>query len=267
MTASDSLPTTLRRRALRKLLLNALIDWRSLTVLALAGVLFLLRGNTWVFIGGLALWLLISLSVLFNWSRGERVVAEMLSIRFEPRAIRHSDMRRRIRKALEYRSSIEAVVQRTGEGLLRDTLAQTAQEVDDWLANIYSMAQRLDGFYRDRTIQHDLQRVPLEIDKYRRQLKKIDDDETLRQQTQRLLDAKQRQWESLKTLKDAMERAKLYMDNTQAALGTVYSQILLINAKDIESGRARRLRKDISEEIKGLQDVLSAMDEVYQNAP
>jgi len=34
--------------------------------------------------------------------------------------------------------------------------------------------------------------------------------------------------------------------------------------KDIDSGRAQRLREDIAEEIKSLHDVVQAMDEVYQ---
>jgi len=38
----------------------------------------------------------------------------------------------------------------------------------------------------------------------------------------------------------------------------------LIGVKDIDSGRAQRLRDDIAEEVKQLHDVVEAMDEVYQ---
>ena len=61
-----------------------------------------------------------------------------------------------------------------------------------------------------------------------------------------------------------MARARLQMDNALTALGTVYSQMLLIGVKDIDSGRAQRLREDIAEEVKSLHDVVEAMDEVYR---
>ena len=47
-------------------------------------------------------------------------------------------------------------------------------------------------------------------------------------------------------------------------MGTIYSQLLLVGVKDIDSGRAQRLREDITEQVKQLQDVVSSMDEVYR---
>jgi hypothetical protein len=46
-------------------------------------------------------------------------------------------------------------------------------------------------------------------------------------------------------------------------MGTIYTQVTLMGAKDIDSGRSRRLRLEISEEVTELSDVLAAMDEVY----
>jgi hypothetical protein len=39
---------------------------------------------------------------------------------------------------------------------------------------------------------------------------------------------------------------------------------MLAGAKDIDSSRARRLRHEIAEEVTELNDMLVAMDEVYQ---
>jgi hypothetical protein len=38
---------------------------------------------------------------------------------------------------------------------------------------------------------------------------------------------------------------------------------MLVDAKDIDSGRARRLRQEIAGEVTELNDILLAMDEVY----
>jgi hypothetical protein len=46
-------------------------------------------------------------------------------------------------------------------------------------------------------------------------------------------------------------------------MGTVYAQMQLIGAKDIDSGRAQRLREDIVDEVSSLHDIVEAMDQVY----
>jgi hypothetical protein len=56
----------------------------------------------------------------------------------------------------------------------------------------------------------------------------------------------------------------LRLQHTLTAMGTIYSQLLRVSAKDVDSGRASRLREEVAEEVQGLQDVLDSMDEVYE---
>ncbi|HLF25456.1 MAG TPA: hypothetical protein VJG32_03900 [Anaerolineae bacterium] len=267
---TDSSSSPVRERALGAMLANALLDGRGAAALALAVVLSVLLPNPvagwqpWYWwIAGAAAWVIISIAVFANPKTGARVVAEMLRSKFDVSAIKDVESRRCIQKALEYRAQIEAAVGRARQGLLRDNLAETAREIDEWLENIYSLAQRLDAFQSDRTIQQDVQAVPSVLTTYEQRLKTVTD-ERLRRQMQDMYDAKRAQWESLKNLQETMVRARLQMDNTLTALGTIYSQMLLIGVRDIDSGRAQRLREDIAEEIKSLHDVVTAMDEVYQ---
>jgi hypothetical protein len=60
-----------------------------------------------------------------------------------------------------------------------------------------------------------------------------------------------------------MERAELQLDDTLSAMGTIYAQMQLIGAKDIDSGRAQRLRQDIADQVHSLHDIVQTMDEVY----
>jgi hypothetical protein len=252
------------------MLANALLDKRGAIALAAGAVLSVLLPSPipgwqpwyWL-VGGLALWLANAAAVFLNPQTGARVVGEMLRMKFDLSAIRDVESRRRVEKALEYRSQIEAAVARAREGLLRDNLAETAHEIDEWIENLYSLALRIDAFQNDRTIQQDLVSVPNVLETYSQRLRQVSD-ERLRSQMQEIYDAKRTQWESLRDLQEKMARAKAQMENTLAALGTVYSQMLLIGVKDIDSGRAQRLRENIAEEIKSLHDVVDAMDEVYQ---
>ena len=61
-----------------------------------------------------------------------------------------------------------------------------------------------------------------------------------------------------------MDRAELQLENTLTALGTVYSQALLLDARDMDSTKTQRLRDNISEQVASLNDLQSSLDEVYQ---
>ena len=78
------------------------------------------------------------------------------------------------------------------------------------------------------------------------------------------MQSQQSQLNSLQTLQSTIERGKLQMDATLSAMGTIYSQLLLMDAKDIDSGRVQRLHDDISEQVQSLHEVVAAMDEVYK---
>jgi hypothetical protein len=60
-----------------------------------------------------------------------------------------------------------------------------------------------------------------------------------------------------------MQKVDLQMDSTITALGTVYSQLLLLGTKDVDSGRAQRLRDNIGEQVDQLHDLVNSVDEVY----
>ncbi len=127
---------------------------------------------------------------------------------------------------------------------------------------MYHLATRLDTFESDTVIHQDLQAVPQAIQNLQAKLKTAGD-QAVREQIQQTLAAKQQQLDSLRKLESMMQKASLQMDSTITALGTVYSQLLLIGVKDIDSGRARRLREDISEQVHQLHDLVSSVDEVY----
>jgi len=61
-----------------------------------------------------------------------------------------------------------------------------------------------------------------------------------------------------------MERAQFQLESTITAMGTVYSQMMILGARDVASGRAQRLQQDIDDQVQALQDVVHTVDEVYQ---
>ncbi len=263
---------TLERRALQAMIEHAVFDWKSAVVLALTILLTALAPSFpffnwqwqpwyWV-VGGAVAWGALIASMLTDPAFGARVVAEMLRRDFNPARIENKELQSQIIKALEYRQRITEASSRAREGLIRDHLQETARQIDEWIANIYTLAARLDAYQQDDMLHQDSRSVPQAIKNLQVQLQDEDDD-TVRDQMQRTIQAKEQQLATLKHLENMMQKADLQMDSTITALGTVYSQLQLLGVKDIDSGRAQRLRQDIGEQVNQLHDLVSSVDEVY----
>ena len=131
------------------------------------------------------------------------------------------------------------------------------------MENIYNLAQRLDRHDQERELLHrDYKHASQRIKELDKKLGR-EKDEAVANQIELTLGSLRRQVETIESLENTMKRAELQMDNTLSALGTIYSQAMLVDAKDIDRGRAQRLQQEIAEEVTDLSDILSAMDEVY----
>ncbi len=191
-----------------------------------------------------------------------QAVASALKARFRPEKIRQKKLRDKTNKALEYFQEIEEAVEQTKAGLLQDRLRRNSNDVLDWVVSIYGLAVRIDNFYQENLVQRDLKSVPRVIDNLKRQLEE-EDDPVVKAQIQEAISDRQQQLANLERLQNTIESAELQLDRTLATLGTVYSQILQVGAKDSSNERAQRLQEDISEQVHQLQDLAEAMDEVY----
>ena len=259
---------TLRKRATRAIIENAIFDWKSGVVIALT-ILFtafspISEQWRWFYlIGGAVMWLALFASIVTDPTANAKAVADLLHREFDPQELRGEVGRDRVGKALEYRQRITETITRTREGVLRDHLRDTADQIDEWIGNLYQLAQRLDAYEGNDVIRQDMRSVPLAIQNLQAKFK-LEDDASVREQIQQTLESKKAQLANLGQLENMMQKAELQMDSTLTAMGTIYSQLLIVGVKDIDSGRAQRLREDISEQVKQLHDVVSSMDEVYR---
>ena len=146
--------------------------------------------------------------------------------------------------------------------MLDEHLRDTARGLDDWIAQIYRLAQGLDAYSQDRVIAQDMQSVPVALKGLKERLS-AERNPSVKEQIRHAIDTKEAQWNTLENLRGTMAKAQLQMENTLSAMGTVYSQVVLLGAKDVDSGRARRLQEDITTQVVSLQDIAAAMDEVY----
>jgi uncharacterized protein YoxC len=78
-----------------------------------------------------------------------------------------------------------------------------------------------------------------------------------------VIESKEKQWQALRDLDDRMKQAELQMKQSLSALATIYSQVQLVDAQSVESGRTERLQSDIRDQVNRLGDLVDSINEVY----
>jgi hypothetical protein len=260
----------LQEQASHAILSHAVFRLESALIIALTIVLVFLFPHPfpwwqwwmWLALGIVAEGLIVYTSVT-DPETGRRVVADMLRQEFSPRSLRSPQVRERMERGLEYREQIEEAIRQRRGGALQAHLRETTARVDDWLAHIFSLAQRLDRYAQDPIVARDKRDIPPELARIRRRLAQ-EGDASVRAQMQEAIRQREAQQANLERLENTMERAEFRLEETLAALGTLYSQLLLLDAGAVDSGRAQRLRQDIADQVAALQDTIEAMDEVYE---
>jgi hypothetical protein len=214
-------------------------------------------------LGGLIAEAMLVYSSYTDAETGRKVVADMLKAEFEPERLKDKKLQAQVEQALDYRGRITTAIRERQDSVLKDSLASTAVDIDEWLASIYTLARRLDRYKQEKAVlERDKNRAAERI----RQLEARSDveaDAQVKQQIAVTSESMRRQISTIETLEKTMDRANLQLENTLSALGTIYSQTMLAGAKDIDSARAKRLSQDIHDEVQQLDNILVAMDEVY----
>lgn len=263
----------LEKRVKRAYVENALFRWESAVIISLTVILAVLSipniGLTdflptwaWLLAGLLSEAGLVA-SSLTDKQLYQKIMAEALHREFDPKHIDDKALREQFLKAVNYRRRIETAIQEQPDNLLKDELQQAASQIDNWIEHIYNLAQKISRYrQRQQEIERDKARAQRRIQELDQEMI-LEDDEAVKKQMGVTIQGLQQQLSTLSGVENTMQRAELQIENSLAHLGTIYSQALLVDAKDIDSSRAKRLRQEISDEVTELNEVLLAMDEVY----
>lgn len=263
--------STLQKKAQSAIIQYAFFRWENAVIIAGAILLtaFLPNPFPWWPIWGWPLLGLIGVIILLITSlTDEETTAKVLQIlfqeRFDPQRIKNQELREDVKTALKYQYSIEAQIQQQEDGSMKTRLADTANQLSDWLKNIYRLALRLDAYKRDALLAHERETLPKEINKLLAQ-REDEGDAVVTQEIDEVLESKEKQQQILDQLNRRMKQAALQMEQSLTALATIYSQIQLIGVQDLDSGRSERLQADIQEQVKQLNDLISSINEVYDH--
>jgi len=251
------------------LLQYAIFRWENAVILGLTFMLTFLWPRPFVFwprFGWLLLGLigiaLIIYSSMKDSENNSEVLLKAFQDQFDPSQIQDTNLRKDVESALEYQRRIESEVHQQKPGLMQDRLADSAGQISEWLSNVFQLAQRLDAYRRDDLLDRERASLPSEIDELTKQRAREHNSDVL-EQLDRVIETKGQHWQSVRALDTHMKQAELQLEQSISALATIYSQIRLIDAQDIASGRAERLQSDIQEQVARLNDLVSSVSEVY----
>jgi transcriptional regulator with AAA-type ATPase domain len=216
---------------------------------------------TWL-LAGLAGVALVSFSALKDPQEREKAVERLFREKYNVTGLRDRPLRDKLKKAEGYHQQIKATVKTQKDGILKDRMQRTTGEIYDWIGNMVRLARRLDSYRVDPIIKGDREELVKSIPSLEARLRQ-ETDPRVRQQIETTLADQRRLQENIGELDNRMQRADLQLDSSLAALGTVYSQLLLVGSKEVDSDRAERLSADISNEVASLQDVVDSINEVY----
>ena len=256
-----------RSRATGAVITNALFRWESLVTIALTAILFLFVPQPfpwwqpwfWI-VAGLIAEAALVVSAITDPNASAEAVAREFEAKYDLRQVKSSVSRRRLEDALEYRRNMLKLSNRHS-GAMALQLQQTIADVNDWIGQMYDLALHIDSFESNELVERDRRMVPQQLEKVQIRLRS-ESDPGVQRDLQEQLDRLQLQLENLNSTANSIKRAEIQLDSTLSSLGTIYAQMSLLGAKDVDSSRAQRLRQDIREEVTSLQDTIDAMEEV-----
>lgn len=256
-----------RSRATGAVITNALFRWESLVTIALTAILFLFVPapfpwwQPWFWIvAGLIAEAALVVSAITDPEASAEAVAREFENKYDMRQVKSAVSRKRLEDALEYRRNMLKLSERHS-GAMRVQLQQTIADVNDWIGQMYDLALHIDSFEGNELVERDRRMVPQQLEKVQIRLRN-ETDAGVQRDLQEQADRLQLQLDNLNATANSVKRAEIQLDSTLSSLGTIYAQMSLLGAKDVDSSRAQRLRQDIRDEVTSLQDTIDAMEEV-----
>jgi len=265
--ASDALQSKARRE------LWSFAFFRLESALVIGGTIVLtglsLLGAPWL-PGTWPLWLGVGLaaegalvaSTVSDKTLYRKLLDKLFVEQFDLKRLQSKNLRAKVSQALGYHAQILEAVERK-QSSFDDSLFRIVQDLERWVAQVYELALNLDAYRHDPVLANDLQNVPRDLKALKEKLV-FESSERVQNQLQSTFDAKTQQWQALQSLRDSMEGASLQLDNTLASMSTLYTQTVNLNAKELDANRTQDLQREMRQQVQSLEDMTSAMDDVYK---
>ena len=150
-------------------------------------------------------------------------------------------------RALEYQRRIEIQVRKQQPGLIHDRLEDAANQLSEWVSNIYQLALRLDAYQADDLLSRERADLPQELQTLTAQRQREQNADVQRQLDQ-VIASKSNQWQTLRQPDPRLQR-QAAADIQRVQPGTVALQL-----KDDAGRKRKRLVDSVARAEKTRED-------------
>ena len=216
----------------------------------------------WPILGALAVVALVVSTLTDNQSKA-KVQMTLYEDRFNPAKLKGTNLQQEVTNAVTVLGQIETYIAKQPAGTLADFLSDAADDVANWVGNIYELALHLDAYQQDPLLVQERKAVSQELNtlKARRKYESTPD---IQQMLDEVIESKQTQWYSLNALDKRMQQAERQLDESNTELTTAGSQLRMISLQDVQTGRAASYKNDIQTQVKKLEDLVSNLHQIYK---
>ncbi len=168
-------------------------------------------------------------------------------------------------RANGYRRQILALVEKKQSSSFAEQIQAVADDLGRWQARVSQLVSRLTAFEQNKMLQQDLVDVPRRIEALEVDLA-AQTEPALRAEIEIALVKHRKHQDQLEVLSTLMRRTEQDLEETVTAMGTMYSQLEVLEAMEIDNARAKRLSHEVDEQVHKLNDLLGAVAEIYKNS-
>ena len=249
---------------------QALLRWENAVLIALAILLTAFMPQPFdfwpiwgwgvlAFIGVVA----ITVSSLSEPAVQSAAIDDLLYTEFDPNQIKTPAVRASFLQSLKYRSTIDLMIQQNSDGVIKTRLNDLADKVRQWTSYIYQLAKMLDDYQRDPMLAKDPTAIQAEMTRLQSGMANQTNAGVL-QESKNLIASKQKYLQTSEELKEKMQAAGMQLEQSLDAMGTIYTQLKLLETRDLDSVNTQAIDHDIDEQVSRMGDLIDGLQKAYR---
>ena len=260
----------MKRKLEFALIQQALLLWENAVLIAMAILLTAFVPQPFAFWpvwgwGALALVGVVAITISSLGEAETRLAAmdDILFQEYNPDEIKTADIRASFNQSLNYRRTIERMISATPDGIIRTRLNDLADKVKQWISYIYQLARMLDNYQRDPMLRRDPVAIQAELARIQASMQK-ETNPNLVNESRNLEAGKQKYLQTSEALADKMRAARMQLEQSLDAMATIYTQLRLLETRDLENVNTQAIDHDIDEQVSRMGDLIDGLQKAYQ---
>jgi hypothetical protein len=260
----------MKRRIEFAIVQQALLRWENAVLIALAILLTAFIPQPFDFwpVWGWGVLALVGVVGITLSSLGESevqsaAVEEVIYAEYNPGQIKTPALRATFMQSLKYRSTIENMVNQSRDGVVKTRLNDLADKVKQWISYIYELTSMLDEYERDPMLHKTPAEIQKELDRIQAGLGR-ETNPNLIAESKNLVASKQKYLQTSEALRDKMSAAAMQLEQSMDAMATIYTQLKLLETRDLENVNTQTIDHDIDEQVNRMGDLIDGLQKAYQ---